>query len=70
MQHTEGQADHLEILAARRRRDVSRLRPHVKDDAPLQPRHEEVRALVDDGVLDTGHPVKDDCSGSTLDIVD
>lgn len=70
MQHPEGQTDHLQILAARRGRDVPRLRPHVVDDALLQPRDQEMCPLVHHLVFDSCQSVEDDCSGATLDIVD
>lgn len=60
MQDPKCKADHLQILAPRRGGDVPRLRPHVEENVALQPGHEEVRALVDDRVLDTRHAVEDD----------
>lgn len=54
VQNSQRQADHLQILAARRGGDVARLGAHVEDDAALQPGDQEVRALVDDVLLDTG----------------
>ena len=70
MQHTQRQADHLQVLATRRRADGPGLGPHVKDDGLLQPRDQEVGALVDHLLLHTGNPVKDDGAGAALDVVD
>lgn len=70
MQNSQRQADHLEILAAGGGGNVSGLGAHVKDDAPLQPRDQEVRSLVDDIFLDTGQSVEDHGSCSALDVVD
>ena len=60
VQDPKRKADHLQILAPRGGGNVPRLRPHVEEDVSLQPGHEEVRALVDDGLLDTRHAVEDD----------
>lgn len=70
MQHPQGQADHLQILATRRGGDVSWLGPYVENDAPLQPWDEEVCAFVDDFILDSRQPVEDDGSCATTNIVD
>lgn len=70
VQDSQRQADHLEILAAGGGGNVPGLRAHVKDDAPLQPRDQKVRSLVDDILLDTGQPVEDDGSCSAPDVVD
>lgn len=70
VQDSQRQADHLEILAAGGGGNVPGLCAHVKDDAPLQPRDQKVRSLVDDILLDTGQPVEDDGSCSAPDVVD
>ena len=54
MQHPQRQADHLQILAPGRGRDVSGFGADVIDDGFLQPRDEEVCAFVDDGLFDSG----------------
>lgn len=68
VQDTQRQANHLHVLAARRGGNVSGPRAHIKDDAALQPGDEKVRALVDDVLLDTGQPVKDDGARAALDV--
>ncbi len=45
-------------------------RPHVEVDAALQPRYEEVRALIDHRLLDSRHPVEDDGPRAAADVVD
>ena len=69
MQHPQRQADHLQILAAGRGRDVPRFGAHVVDDGFLQPRDQEVRAFVDDAFLDAGQPVEDHGSRAAFDVV-
>ncbi len=70
VQHSQRQADHLQILATRRGRDVPGFGSHVEDDGSLQPGDEEVSALVDDVLLDTDESIEDDGAGATLDVVD
>lgn len=70
VQHPQRQGDHLQILGPGRGGDVARLGPDVEDDGPLQPGDEEVRALVDDLLLDSRHAVEDDGAGAALDVVD
>ncbi len=70
MQDSEGQADHLQVLGAGGGADGARLGSDVEDDGLLQPRHEEVCPLVDDGFFYTRDSVEDDGSGTTLDVVD
>lgn len=70
MQHPQREGNHLQILAACGRANVPRPCTHIKNNRPLQPWHQKVRALVDHGFLDSGEPVKDDGAGSTLDVVD
>ena len=53
MQHPQRQADHLQILAASRGRDVPGFGADVVDDGFLQPRDQEVCAFIDDGFLDS-----------------
>jgi len=47
VQDPQRQADHLQVLGPRRRRDIPRLCADVKDDVSLQPWNEKVRAFVD-----------------------
>ena len=70
VQHSQRQADHLQILTPRRGGDVTRLGAHIVDNGPLQPGDQEMRALVHDLLLHTGDPVEDDGTGTTSDIVD
>ena len=53
MQHPQGQADHLQILAACRGRDIPGFGADVVDDGFLQPGDQEMRAFVNDGLLDS-----------------
>lgn len=70
MQHPQRQRNHLQILATRRRANIPRPRPHIIHNRLLQPRNQEMCALVDYRLLDTGHSVEDDGSCSALDVVD
>ena len=70
MQNPQGQAHHLQILASGRSRYVSWLRPHIVDDALLQPWNQEVRALVHNCILHPGKTVEDHGSSATFNIVD
>lgn len=70
VQDTQGEADHLQVLAAGHCGDAPRLGADVKDDALLQPGDEEVGALVDDVFLYTLPAVKDDGPRAAADIVD
>lgn len=69
VQHSQRKSNHLQILATGGRGNVPRSRPHIIDDGLLQPRNQEVCALVDDLLLHTGHPVEDDGARSTFHIV-
>lgn len=69
MQDPQRQAHHLQVLASGGGGDVPGLRPHVEDDAALQPGNEEVCALVDDGLLDALYPVEDDGPRAAPDVV-
>ena len=69
MQHPQRQADHLQILAPRRGRDVPGFGADVVDDGFLQPRDEEVRAFVDDGLFDSGQTVEYDGARAAFDVV-
>lgn len=69
VQDPEGQANHLQILTAGGRRNVSRFGPHIVDDTPLQNWDKEVRALVDDFLLHTTQSVEDHGASASLDIV-
>lgn len=69
VQHTQCQADHLQILTSSCRGDVARLRANVVDNSSLQPRNQEVCALVDDLLLHTRQTIEDDSSSSPANIV-
>ena len=70
MKNSEGQANHLQVLAAGGCRDVSRLGAHIVDDRLLEPGNEEVGAFVDDALADTTQTVEDDGAVAALDIVE
>lgn len=70
MQHSQRQADHLQVLASGGGANVPGSCAHIVDDALLQPRDEEVCALVHDLLLDTRQTVKDDGAGAALHVVD
>ena len=69
MQHSQSEADHLQVFASGGCGNVSRPRSHVVYDCLLKPRHEKVRPFVDDIFLDSGQPVEDDGSSSAFYIV-
>lgn len=70
MQDPQGQADHLQVLGAGGGGDVAGLGADVEDDAALEPGDEEVRALVDDLLLDALQPVEDDGPRAAAHVVD
>lgn len=70
MQNSEGQANHLQVLAAGGCRDVPRLGAHIIDDRLLEPWNEEVGAFVDDALANTAQTVEDDGAVAALDIVE
>lgn len=70
VQHSEGQAHHLQVLAAGGCGDVSGLGAHIVDDRLLEPGNEEVGALVDDALANTAQTVEDDGAVAALDIVE
>jgi hypothetical protein len=70
VQHSEGQANHLQVLAAGGCGDVPRLGAHIVDDRLLEPGNEEVGALVHDALADTAQTVKDDGAVAAFDIVE
>jgi hypothetical protein len=70
VQNSEGQANHLQVLAAGGCGDVPRLGAHIVDDCLLEPGNEEVGALVDDALANTAQTVEDDGAVAALDIVD
>lgn len=70
VQNSEGQANHLQVLAAGGCGDVPRLGAHIVDDRLLEPGNEEVSALVDDALANTAQTVEDDSAVAALDIVD
>lgn len=67
---SEGQANHLQVLAAGGCGNVSRLGAHIVDDRLLEPWNEEVGALVDDAFANTAQTVEDDRAVAALDIVE
>lgn len=69
MQHPQRQADHLQILATGRGRDVPGFGAHVVDDGFLQPGNQEVCAFVDDTFLDSGQTVEYHRSCAAFDVV-
>lgn len=69
MQHSQSQADHLQILTPRSRRDIPRLSSYIVDNRPLQPGNQEMRALVNDLLLHSGKPVEDDGARTSPDVV-
>ena len=70
VQNSEGQANHLQVLAAGGCGDVSRLGAHIVDDRLLEPGNEEVGAFVDDALANTAQTVEDDGAVAALDIVE
>lgn len=69
MQHTQSQADHLQVLTTRGGGNVAGLGANIIDNSSLQPRNEEVCALVHDLLLHSGQSVEDDSAGTTTNIV-
>jgi len=69
MQHSQRQADHLQVLATGGGADVSRLGSDIVYDGSLQPRNEKMCAFVHDGLLDSGQTVEDYCASAAFDIV-
>lgn len=69
MKNSQGQANHLQILASGGCRDVPWLRAYIVDDALLQPGNEEMRALVDNRILHSRVSIEDDSASASLDIV-
>jgi hypothetical protein len=70
VQHSEGQADHLQVLAAGGCGDVPRLGAHIVDDRLLEPGNEEVGAFVNNTFANTAQTVEDDGAIAALDIVE
>jgi hypothetical protein len=70
VQHSEGQANHLQVLAAGGCGDIPRLGAHIVDDRLLEPGNEEVGSLVDDALANTTQTVEDDGAVAALDIVE
>ena len=69
MQNPQRQANHLQILAPRGCGDIPRLRPHIVDNRPLQPRNQEMRSLVDHPLLHSRQAVEDDCPRTAAHVV-
>ena len=53
VQHSECQADHLQILATSGCGDISRFRSYIVNDSFLQPGDQEVCAFTNDFLLNT-----------------
>jgi len=70
VQHSESQANHLQVLAAGGRGDVPGLGAHIVDDRLLEPGNEEVSAFVDDALANTAQTVEDDGAVAAFDIVE
>jgi hypothetical protein len=70
VQHSEGQANHLQVLAAGGCGDVPRLGAHIVDDRLLEPGNEEVGSLVYNTLANTAQTVEDDGAVAALDIVE
>lgn len=69
MQHSQRQAHHLQILGPSRRRNISGLCAHIKNDAPLQPGDEEVCSFANHFFLNSGQSVEYNGARAALDIV-
>jgi hypothetical protein len=69
MQHSQCQANHLQILGSRCRGNIPWFCAHVINDTPLQPGEEEMRSLADDFFLDSGQTVEYNGACAALDIV-
>lgn len=70
VQHSERQADHLQVLAAGGCGDVPGLGAHIVYNRLLQPGNKEVGSLVDNTLLDTTQTVEDDGAAAAFDIVE
>lgn len=70
VQHSEGQANHLQVLASGGCGDIPRLGAHIVDDRLLEPGNEEVGALVDYTLANTAQTVEDDGAVAAFDIVE
>lgn len=60
----------MQILAAGRGGDVPGLGADIIYDGLLQPRNEEMGALIHDCLFDSAQTIEDDSAGSTFDVVD
>jgi hypothetical protein len=69
MQHSQCQANHLQILASGCRRNVSWLCSDIVDNALLQPWDQEMGSFADDLFLYSGNPIEDDGTRATLHVV-
>ena len=69
MQNTQGQTDHLQILATSCRRDVARFGANIIYDRFLQPRDKEVGTLVDYLFLDPRQAIENNGACAAFDIV-
>jgi hypothetical protein len=70
MQHPQRQRNHLQILTARGSADIPWPCAHIIHDRPLQPRNQEMCALVDDSFFYSGYSVEDDGPRAAFDVVD
>lgn len=69
MQDTQGQTDHLQILAPGGGGDIARFGADIVDDRPLQPWDQEMRAFVHNSLFDSRKPIEYDCTGASFDVV-
>lgn len=69
MQNPEGQTDHLQIFASSGSADVPGLRPDIINDCFLQPRDQEMCALIDNLLLNTRESIEYDCPCTASHIV-
>lgn len=60
----------MQILAAGRGGDIPGLGADIIDDGLLQPRNEEMGALIHDRLLDSTQTIEDDSTSTTFDIID
>lgn len=69
MQDTQGQTDHLQILASSGGGDVTRFGADIVDDRLLQPRNQKMRAFAHDSIFDSRKPIEYDCTSASFDVV-
>jgi len=67
-EHTQRDIDHLQITAAGHRLDHPWLCSHIIQNRAHEPRHNDVRALLSDALLDAAKAMEHDCAVTTLDV--